>query len=335
MFELCEFLNVFRSGSIPDDGFTVEDCSSYDAALDGFVLVCREHNVGNVKSWLKGNMRSNVEHCLKMFDHSPAKLMGYVRTVSGIRSYTEEMVKAVGGIQQFLDKYAGLKDTGGSQASVPESTPESVLSGEGISEAVPKALEDLTAVETLTPSGFSENAMNPPEPLDEPDLSSLTGGLVNTDSSDVSVSVESRTQNGVAVGEVNPFGPPMPGSTPAQAVTDQVEVVHVTRKVYEIQQYDPALIEMISDDNILESLTKLRELHRQIALDGLNPDFVLDDNKLKRAHEMLEAYPPAVFKDFVLSMIASVNNDIERIRVSSMLDDFVQYVFDKQEENDE
>lgn len=284
MFEICEHLSVCRKDMFLD-GFIVEDCAGFDEVLDGIIIVCREHEMENVKAWIRGNMRTNAEHCLKMFEKNPAKVLEYICVSKGISCYTEEMVKSLGGVQEFLDKYAAAAPVSQGPAARPPAV-ENVDGDTGVGDG----------------SGWFGSYMNPP--------------------------VESAAEEPAGQVQKEQAGQACEEPSPPVFTRTEVEVVNVKvkKKVYEIQEFDPNLIEEITDEHILDSLAKLRQLNSQIALDGLDPDLVLDDDRMKRAHEMLEAYPPAVFKGFLLNMITGVCNNIERMRVSSLLDDFATYI---------
>ena len=104
---------------------------------------------------------------------------------------------------------------------------------------------------------------------------------------------------------------------------------HVThRRVKTIQEYDPNLIEEISDGQISESLVKLRELNARIALGGLDPDLVLNDDDLEEVYKRIYTYPPDVFKSFILAYLKSVASETERYRVSAVMDDFLSFIED-------
>lgn len=107
-------------------------------------------------------------------------------------------------------------------------------------------------------------------------------------------------------------------------IIEQKTVINKT--VESVMEYDPALIENISDGQIAESIEKLKELNSQIALGGLDPKFVLADSDLERIYKKLCTYPPDIFKSFVLAYLKSVSSETERFRISAVMDDFLSFV---------
>lgn len=82
----------------------------------------------------------------------------------------------------------------------------------------------------------------------------------------------------------------------------------------------------VDESMLLESLKELRDLDKRIALDTLDPDYVLSEEQLLRSADIVNTFGPAIFKSFFIEMILSAKDDRERIRVSALLDDFISYV---------
>ena len=138
--------------------------------------------------------------------------------------------------------------------------------------------------------------------------------------------VESAEPVAAPVATAEPVVPVVqPASPVVQSRTVvQEEIIH--RKVSEVQDYDPALIESISDGQIAESIAKLKALNDQIALGGLDPKFVLSDSDLEEIYKKIYTYPPEVFKSFILAYLKSVNSETERYRISAVMDDFMKFI---------
>lgn len=305
MLELCEMFSVYPTNSIPD-GFIVEDCGEYDAALAGLSIVCRQHEISNVRDWIQNNTVSNVDHVLHTFDRAPERILKYVSSFKHVNSYTEEMVQDVGGIQAFLDKYAA--------------TP---LAKQVSKDSKPVQAE--SEIPEFEPMDLPPINLSKSEPED-PILAGEMAARKSDEMTELFPSLENSSDMQIEK-HVIPVQPTQPNPT-TQAPVQRVvtEIVEVKKEVHNIQEYDPALIKDISDGDIAASLDHLRELNSQIALDGLNPDLVLSDSELDRAYTKLEAYPPTVFKGFILSLLSNVSTEVERFRVSSVLDDFATYV---------
>ena len=97
-------------------------------------------------------------------------------------------------------------------------------------------------------------------------------------------------------------------------------------EVRNVMEYDPGLIEAISDGQISESLVKLQELDARIALGGLNPACVLTDKDLEVIYNKLNKYPAELFKAFMLAYLKSVISETERYRISAVVDDLVHFM---------
>ena len=122
MKELLELLDVVASGSA-DSCVVLGNCSVYDAVLSGYCVICREYNVPAVEDWIRNNIRSSVDHCIKMFNKKPEAIMKFIVASQNAKSLTEEFVKGCGGLQGFLDKYAKVPEPE-SEAAVPEGPKE-------------------------------------------------------------------------------------------------------------------------------------------------------------------------------------------------------------------
>lgn len=123
---------------------------------------------------------------------------------------------------------------------------------------------------------------------------------------------------------------PLPGylqpGAPRQSVKvyQTEEVIH--KRVRNVIDYDPDLIDEINDGDIAASIEKLKLLNARIALGGLDPALVLSDEDLEIVYKKLSAYPAALFKSFMLAYLKSVNSETERFRVSAVIDDLVHFI---------
>lgn len=308
MFSICEYLNVCKKDSIPD-GSLIEECGDfYPEVLDSFCIICRDHEMKRVEDWIRQNITQNTEHCVKMFLHSPGKFLSFIRSSRHVTSYTDEFINAAGGIQGFLDTYT--TNSMGNYGNVCNSMiPADSIAEEHTdtaSESVPLFHEKQSA-----------NSINGAEHLAEPYKDELP--VANTKS----------TKDDTLDSSLDTLFDNKNGSKSEPVVESVVKRVEVIEEVHKIQNYDPKLITQITDEDILDSLMHLRELDSRISLDGLDPGMVLNDSQLKQAYDMIESYPPAVLKEFVLDLLTCVNSNVERIRVSSLLDDFATYICEK------
>lgn len=124
--------------------------------------------------------------------------------------------------------------------------------------------------------------------------------------------------------QVQPQVIPDPEPEIHSKTTIQQEIIH--RSVTNVMDYDPNLIDSISDGQIASSLAKLKELNDQIALGGLDQRYVLSDADLEEVYKKIYTYPPEVFKSFILAYLKSVNSETERFRISAVMDDFLDFI---------
>lgn len=128
------------------------------------------------------------------------------------------------------------------------------------------------------------------------------------------VSVETKDQ--LNVEEI----PEIEENEPLQVVTD-------TQNMIAHKYYSPTGRFMgVDEEALLDSLKELKDLDTRIALDTLNPDYVLTEEQLIKSADVVNSYGAPLFKAFFLHTIMNAKDDRERIRVSALLDDFVNYV---------
>ena len=289
MVDICEYLEV--QGKNNPSGVVIEECGDYNQALSDFVLVLGPHKIEPLKAWIKQNVKNAQDHCINMLDADPRTTFSYLMRTRNLSECTSEFVHDAGdSIQNFIDKYAGIANV------TMEAAPE-VASEAAEAEQVPESEEESQEV--------AKSAEEEPTADSNP------------------VTVESTADQSFLQSE--------PPAEPQEQIVKKEVVIeeHVThRRVKTIQEYDPNLIEEISDGQISESLVKLRELNARIALGGLDPDLVLNDDDLEEVYKRIYTYPPDVFKSFILAYLKSVASETERYRVSAVMDDFLSFIED-------
>ena len=293
MIDICEFLDV--SDIKKPSGQVIEDCEDYNGALKDFVLVLEPDRISLLETWIKNNVRTMQDHCIEMLKSE----------------CTSEFVSEAGGIQQFLDKYRRKLST--PQEETPASAEDALsddaeeATQEHTEEPVEITKEDSkeasSDVPTETPTVIKENVITHED--DYMDASA--------DHSDATEVTEIKE------------------NVPATGTTDVTPEVIVTKKVIHktvtrVMDYDPKLIDSISEGEIAESLRKLKDLNAKLALGGLDPDLVLSNQDLENVYRKVYTYPPDVFKAFILAYLKSVNSETERFRISAMIDDFVKFI---------
>lgn len=309
MIDICEFLDV--SDIKKPSGQVIEDCEDYNGALKDFVLVLEPDRISLLETWIKNNVRTMQDHCIEMLKNEPKSTFKYLMHMRNLSECTSEFVSEAGGIQQFLDKYRRKLST--PQEETPASAEDALsddaeeTTQEHTEEPVEITKEDSkeasSDVPTETPTVIKENVITHED-----------------DYMDASVDHSDATE----VTEIKE-------NVPAAGTTDVTPEVIVTKKVIHktvtrVMDYDPKLIDSISEGEIAESLRKLKDLNAKLALGGLDPDLVLSNQDLENVYRKVYTYPPDVFKAFILAYLKSVNSETERFRISAMIDDFVKFI---------
>lgn len=309
MIDICEFLDV--SDIKKPSGQVIEDCKDYNGALKDFVLVLEPDRISLLETWIKNNVRTMQDHCIEMLKNEPKSTFKYLMHMRNLSECTSEFVSEAGGIQQFLDKYRRKLST--PQEETPASAEDALsddaeeTTQEHTEEPVEITKEDSkeasSDVPTETPTVIKENVITHED-----------------DYMDASVDHSDATE----VTEIKE-------NVPAAGTTDVTPEVIVTKKVIHktvtrVMDYDPKLIDSISEGEIAESLRKLKDLNAKLTLGGLDPDLVLSNQDLENVYRKVYTYPPDVFKAFILAYLKSVNSETERFRISAMIDDFVKFI---------
>lgn len=251
------------------------------------------------------------DHCIEMLKNEPKSTFKYLMHMRNLSECTSEFVSEAGGIQQFLDKYRRKLST--PQEETPASAEDALsddaeeATQEHTEEPVEITKEDSkeasSDVPTETPTVIKENVITHEDDYMD----------VSADHSDATEVTEIKE------------------NVPATGTTDVTPEVIVTKKVIHktvtrVMDYDPKLIDSISEGEIAESLHKLKDLNAKLALGGLDPDLVLSNQDLENVYRKVYTYPPDVFKAFILAYLKSVNSETERFRISAMIDDFVKFI---------
>ena len=81
-----------------------------------------------------------------------------------------------------------------------------------------------------------------------------------------------------------------------------------------------------TEGQILNLLIHLRELDSRVALEGLNPDYIMTEEELQASVEHLEEFSPSIFKAFFLRSVQSAKSETERIRCSQLIDQLLDFL---------
>ena len=309
MIDICEFLDV--SDVKKPSGQVIENCEDYNGALKDFVLVLEPDRISLLETWIKNNVRMMQDHCIEMLKNEPKSTFKYLMHMRNLSECTSEFVSEAGGIQQFLDKYRRKLST--SQEETSASAEDA--SSDDVEEAHQEhAEEPVEITKEDSKEAFSDAPTETPTVIKEHVITREDDYMdASADHSDATEVTEIK-ENVPTTGTID--------VTPEVIVTKKVIHKTVTR----VMDYDPKLIDLISEGEIAESLRKLKDLNAKLALGGLDPDLVLSNQDLEDVYRKVYTYPPDVFKAFILAYLKSVNSETERFRISAMIDDFVKFI---------
>ena len=309
MIDICEFLDV--SDVKKPSGQVIENCEDYNGALKDFVLVLEPDRISLLETWIKNNVRMMQDHCIEMLKNEPKSTFKYLMHMRNLSECTSEFVSEAGGIQQFLDKYRRKLSTPQEETSASAED----ASSDDVEEAHQEhAEEPVEITKEDSKEAFSDAPTETPTVIKEHVITREDDYMdASADHSDATEVTEIK-ENVPTTGTID--------VTPEVIVTKKVIHKTVTR----VLDYDPKLIDLISEGEIAESLRKLKDLNAKLALGGLDPDLVLSNQDLEDVYRKVYTYPPDVFKAFILAYLKSVNSETERFRISAMIDDFVKFI---------
>lgn len=309
MIDICEFLDV--SDVKKPSGQVIENCEDYNGALKDFVLVLEPDRISLLETWIKNNVRMMQDHCIEMLKNEPKSTFRYLMHMRNLSECTSEFVSEAGGIQQFLDKYRRKLSTPQEETSASAEDASSDDAEEAHQE---HAEEPVEITKEDSKEAFSDAPTETPTVIKEHVITREDDYMdASADHSDATEVTEIK-ENVPTTGTID--------VTPEVIVTKKVIHKTVTR----VMDYDPKLIDLISEGEIAESLRKLKDLNAKLALGGLDPDLVLSNQDLEDVYRKVYTYPPDVFKAFILAYLKSVNSETERFRISAMIDDFVKFI---------
>lgn len=309
MIDICEFLDV--SDVKKPSGQVIENCEDYNGALKDFVLVLEPDRISLLETWIKNNVRMMQDHCIEMLKNEPKSTFKYLMHMRNLSECTSEFVSEAGGIQQFLDKYRRKLSTPQEETSASAEDASSDDAEEAHQE---HAEEPVEITKEDSKEAFSDAPTETPTVIKEHVITREDDYMdASADHSDATEVTEIK-ENVPTIGTAD--------VTPEVIVTKKVIHKTVTR----VMDYDPKLIDLISEGEIAESLRKLKDLNAKLALGGLDPDLVLSNQDLDDVYRKVYTYPPDVFKAFILAYLKSVNSETERFRISAMIDDFVKFI---------
>lgn len=346
MFVVCNYLDI--SKNIGDADIVIEDCGEFYPQLAGYKVICKDFRKQDVLEWVKSNTGSRSERFVKQWEIDASKALVMLRIQFKVPSYTREVVENLGGIEKYIEV---MKiDTTPDNASV---TP--VESFEAVTFS-----DDSIAETTMTP--YVVNVANDEPEVPEPHEASVvfTDAMVYEDESsetedseacfeEEKVETESETVNvdddsaefdnidsSEFADTLDLIGEP-DFSVSNEVVTEESQsgveqsVLHepiVVRKecACDCIYNSDGSFKGFTEGQLLNMLTHLRELDSRIALDGLDPEYVMTEEELQVAMEHLEEFSPSIFKAFFLRSVQSAKSETERIRCSQLIDQLLSFL---------
>ena len=239
MIDICEFLDV--SDVKKPSGQVIENCEDYNGALKDFVLVLEPDRISLLETWIKNNVRMMQDHCIEMLKNEPKSTFKYLMHMRNLSECTSEFVSEAGGIQQFLDKYRRKLSTPQEETSASAEDASSDDAEEAHQE---HAEEPVEITKEDSKEAFSDAPTETPTVIKEHVITR------EDDYMDASADHSDATE----VTEIKE-------NVPTTGTTDVTPEVIVTKKVIHktvtrVMDYDPKLIDLISEGEIAESLTQ-------------------------------------------------------------------------------
>lgn len=298
MFTVCNFLEISNTKDIPD-GFIVEECSKYYSELNNFFVICREHREQLMLEWVQGSLGQFYPLFEKQFSLNKRTAMSFLAANGKIASYTQEFVESCGGVERFKEIY----------------TDNSF-----------QFSEDLTQTE---PENSEPDAPDEPADITEPEESmepTEEMGVLEEDfigDNEVELVEECHSTGSDNSAELS-----QDVLTQSESETEEFCIApnFQNRCGNECIYNADGSLRGLTEGEILNLLSKLREVDKRISLQSLDPDYVMTKDELLQTVNYLETLSPSIFKGFILYTIEKATTEAERIRISAILDEMANYV---------
>ena len=354
MFIICNYFDI--SNHADDTDIIIENCEDFYSELAGYNVICKEFRIQDVIDWIVNNTGSNASRFEKQLKIDSSKALNMLKLQFKIESYTKEIVENLGGI----DKYKEILLA--NQPTTIFSEDSAVETGDGVTDTSSTSLQDVDSffdeaiegndsvtedqpftIETISDS-YDDEVMN-----DEGVETSLLDDSVKNEE-DISVADEPDSFSEMSdaldfLGEsVTPSN--TISALEAYSVKDKRDIAEpseTTETLRNTEQHkntetprntcvcdciynSDGSFKGFTEGQILKLLNELRELDNRIALDDLNPDYVMSTEELQMAVEKLEDFSPSVFKAFFIRSAQGATTETERIRCSQLIDQFINFL---------
>ena len=287
MFIICNYLDVCNKHNLPD-GFLVEECCDYDESLADYAIVYQSYRESNILAWAEANMGDKYQMFKKQFAINPTKAMIFIRLKGEIKSYTEDLVMQSGGLEEFKKLYC--KPLGNNVQTLE--------------------LNDVSASEQVLPTTDSEEETEPEVVEDQTEIVEDPYAYEN-DSENENES-ECQTEDSEVY------------SASEEKENTQSKVIKYCNEMC-IYNSDGSF-KGFTEGQIVSMLSHLKELDKRIAMDTLNPEYILTEDELRNAAPFLDTIAPSVFKAFITYLVLNASSETDRIRSSVMLDNLCSFL---------
>ena len=287
MFIICNYLDVCNKRNLPD-GFLVEECGDYDESLADYAIVCQNYREGNILAWAEANMGDKYQMFKKQFAINPTKAMIFIRLKGEIKSYTEDLVMQSGGLEEFKKLYC--KPLGNNVQTLE--------------------LNDVSASEQVLPTTDSEEETEPGVVEDQTEIVEDPYAYENDSEN------ENESEGQTEDSEVY--------SAREEKENTQSKVIKYCNEMC-IYNSDGSF-KGFTEGQIVSMLSHLKELDKRIAMDTLNPEYILTEDELRNAAPFLDTIAPSVFKAFIAYLVLNASSETDRIRSSVMLDNLCSFL---------
>lgn len=283
---LCKFFDAVCEKDF-SDGHLIERCAEFDNELNDYVIICTESKAAQLKEWARENLGDKFSMFEKQFSVNSQKAMVFIKVLYKIDSFTKDFVDFVGGKEEFFRLYGDVKQPEPEEVAEPLTQTKSVFDDLADSEEEPIAESEETLKELMT---AIEEPKTEEETKEKP-----------------SESVEQPSDG---------------------LVMDEMKLLQTEKQVCP----RPCIFNMdgsfkgFTEGEIVSMLSLLNELDSRIAIDTLNPKYILTADEMKEALPTLDMIAPSVYKAFVMHMVSGCTDETERIRVTVLLDKLSTYI---------
>lgn len=296
---LIKFLRVICKGDLTPDLVMIEDCGTVDEAYEELCIVYNpQESDADVISIINESKNELADKMLELLKKDPAQLFLMLKPQD--KTITDLFVEECGGANAFLDRYE--PDPISEKAEQPDVSLAGILHETEIehgAEAFTETFKDNVGGESTV---FQQ-------PVGTIDLSAVESLVKEMNELKESVSRASDTL-------VNAH----------ERLCNKEESISARFGCMKKALNPDGTFRGFTKENIAEISDSILQLDKEINLGNLDPNEVLSADEVKSAEEYVSDFAPNIFKQFMLSIFASVETEADRVYVSGLLDRFYKYV---------